>query len=62
MTIFTDLNQDDTQAWFETVNGGEGGIRTLGTGPPVHLLSRQPRSATPAPLRGNTASSRVLIT
>ena len=32
-------------------HGGEGGIRTLGTGHPVQLLSRQPRSATPAPLR-----------
>ena len=30
--------------------GGEGGIRTPGTVLPVQLLSRQPRSATPAPL------------
>ena len=31
--------------------GGEGGIRTLGAGFPAQLLSRQPCSTTPAPLR-----------
>ena len=32
-------------------DGGEGGIRTLGAGLPAQLLSRQPCSSTPAPLR-----------
>ncbi len=30
--------------------GGEGGIRTLGTGKPVHPISSRVRSTTPAPL------------
>ena len=37
------------------LRGGEGGIRTRGSGSPEHALSRRARSTTPAPLLRNQA-------
>ena len=43
----------DLAIFRKAKNGGEAGVRTLGSSYPDQLLSRQLRSATPAPLLKN---------
>jgi hypothetical protein len=46
---------------YRLVHGGEGGIRTLGTGCPVQLFSRQSSSTTPAPLQKNVLDYTAIM-